>query len=40
MFLGRILANSDDTMSSWVFTSLAIVDVYSIKIVQQCHNML
>ena len=35
-FLSRLLTNSDDTMSSWIFTSLAIVDVYSITIVQQC----
>ena len=35
-FLSRLLTNSDDTMSSRIFTSLAIVDVYSITIVQQC----
>ena len=35
-FLSRLLTNSDDNMSSRIFTSLAIVDVYSITIVQQC----
>ena len=31
-FLSRLFTNSDDTMSSRIFTSLAIVDVYSISI--------
>ena len=31
-FLSRLLTNSDDTMCSRIFTSLAIVDVYSISI--------
>ena len=33
-FLSRLITNSDDTTQ--IFTSLAIVDVYSITIVQQC----
>ena len=33
-FLSQLLTNSDDTTR--IFTSLAIVDVYSITIVQQC----
>ena len=35
-FLSKLLSNNGDTMSSRIFTSLAIEDVYSISIVQQC----
>ena len=35
-FLAKLLANTDDIISSRIFTSLAIVDVYNVGIVQQC----
>ena len=34
-FLAKLLANTDDTANSRIFTSLAIVDVYNVGIVQQ-----
>ena len=34
-FLAKLLANTDDIISSCIFTSLAIVDVYNVGIVQQ-----
>ena len=33
-FLTKLLANTDDIISSRIFTSLAIVDVYNMGIVQ------
>ena len=35
-FLSKLLTNSNDSMSSRIFTTLAMEDVYSISIVQQC----
>ena len=39
-FLAKLLANTDDIISGRIFTSLAIVDVYSVGIVQQSDNIL
>ena len=38
-FLAKLLANTDDIISSRIFTSLAIVDVYNVGIVQQCQML-
>ena len=35
-FLSKLLSNCNDTMSSRIFISLAIDDVYNITIIQQC----
>ena len=35
-FLSKLLSNQKDSMSSQIFVSLAIDDIYSISIVQQC----
>ena len=35
-FLAKLLASIDDIISSGIFTSLAIMDVYNVSIVQQC----
>ena len=35
-FLSKLLSNCNDTMSSRIFISLAIDDVYNISIIQQC----
>ena len=38
-FLAKLLANTDDIISSRIFTSLAIVDVYNVGILQQCQML-
>ena len=35
-FLSKLLSNYKDTMSSRIFISLAIEDIYYISVVQQC----
>ena len=38
-FLAKLLASIDDIISSGIFTSLAIMDVYNVGIVQQCQML-
>ena len=38
-FLAKLLANTDDIISKHIFTSLAIMDVYDVGIVQQCQML-
>ena len=38
-FLTKLLANMDDIISNCIFTSLAIMDVYNVGIVQQCQML-
>ena len=38
-FLATLLSSTDDKISSRIFTSLAIVDVYNIGLVQQCRML-
>ena len=38
-FLSKLLSNYKDTMSSRIFISLAIGDIYNISVVQQCKTL-
>ena len=38
-FLAKLLSSTDDKISDRIFTSLAIVDVYNVGIVQQCRML-
>ena len=38
-FLAKLLSSTDDKISGRIFTSLAIVDVYNVGIVQQCRML-
>ena len=38
-FLAKLLSNTDDKISGRVFTSLAMVDVYNVGLVQQCRML-
>ena len=38
-FLAKLLCDTDDKISSRIFTSLAIIDVYNVSIIQQCRMM-
>ena len=38
-FLAKLLSNTEDTVSNRIFSSLAIMDVYNVGIVQQCQML-
>ena len=38
-FLAKLLSNTKDIISGRIFTSLAVVDVYNVSIVQQCRML-
>ena len=38
-FLAKLLSNTKDIISGCIFTSLAVVDVYNVSIIQQCRML-
>ena len=38
-FLGKLICNNADTMSSRIFTTICMDDIYSLSIVQQCRML-